>query len=208
MKHPVIASVARMIRDGDAQEAATALVAVADKEGDLVLAQVIEAMPPRDLVAILREHDSSRSSVVGELITPERMIGAEVGGLNYPAYYKAFYAGGVTLTINQRMTKIAKDGNQLVATLFNVYDKSTSERRAQQIIVAHGNLPADAVYFDLKEQSVNRGEIDIDSFIEGRPQALKTNAAGSFQLFRIGDAVSTRNIHAAIYDGLRLCKVF
>ncbi|WP_303980590.1 FAD-dependent oxidoreductase [Dongia mobilis] len=143
-----------------------------------------------------------------ELITPERMIGAEVGGLNYPAYYKAFYAGGVTLTINQRMTKIAKDGNQLVATLFNVYDKSTSERRAQQIIVAHGNLPADAVYFDLKEQSVNRGEIDIDSFIEGRPQALKTNAAGSFQLFRIGDAVSTRNIHAAIYDGLRLCKVF
>ncbi len=29
-----------------------------------------------------------------ELITPERMIGAEVGGLNYPAYYKAFYATG------------------------------------------------------------------------------------------------------------------
>jgi len=143
-----------------------------------------------------------------ELITPERMIGAEVGGLNYPAYYKAFYAGGVKLTINQRMTKITKDGNQLVATLFNAYDKSTSERRAQQIIVAHGNLPADAVYFDLKEQSVNRGQIDIDSFIEGRPQALKPNAAGSFQLFRIGDAVSARNIHAAIYDGLRLCKVF
>nr|WP_298683434.1 FAD-dependent oxidoreductase [uncultured Dongia sp.] len=141
-----------------------------------------------------------------ELITPERMIGAEVGGLNYPAYYKAFYAGGVTLTINQRMTKIAKVGNQLVATLFNAYDKSTSERRAQQIIVAHGNLPADAVYFDLKEQSVNRGEIDIDSFIDGRPQSLKTNAAGSFQLFRIGDAVAARNIHAAIYDGLRLCK--
>ena len=35
MKHPVIASVARMIRDGDAQEAETALVAVADKEGEV-----------------------------------------------------------------------------------------------------------------------------------------------------------------------------
>ena len=76
MKHPIIASVARMIRDGDAREAETALVAVADKEGDLVLAQVIAAMPPRDLVAILREHDSSRSSVVGELITPERFVAA------------------------------------------------------------------------------------------------------------------------------------
>lgn len=143
-----------------------------------------------------------------ELITPERMIGAEVGGLNYPAYYKALYAAGIELTINQRMTRIAKDGNQLVATLFNTYDKSWSERRTQQIIVAHGNLPADAVYFDLKEQSRNRGEIDIDAFIDGRPQSIETNAAGTFQLFRIGDAVSARNIHAAIYDGLRLCKVF
>lgn len=143
-----------------------------------------------------------------ELVTPERAIGVEVGGLNYPAYYKAFYQGGVTMTPNLRMTGIRRDGNQLVATLFNAYDKSTSERRAQQIIVAHGNLPADAVYFDLKEQSRNRGEIEIDSFIDGKPQALTTNAAGKFQLFRIGDAVSARNIHAAIYDGLRLCRVF
>lgn len=143
-----------------------------------------------------------------ELITPERLIGAEVGGLNYPAYYKTLYATGAKLTINQRMTGIRKEGNELVATLFNAYDKSTSERRAQQIITVHGNLPADAVYFDLKERSVNRGEIDIDAFIEGRPQALKANAAGSFQLFRIGDAVAARNIHAAIYDALRLCKVF
>jgi 2,4-dienoyl-CoA reductase-like NADH-dependent reductase (Old Yellow Enzyme family) len=143
-----------------------------------------------------------------EIVTPERAIGVEVGGLNYPAYYKAFYQAGVRMTPNLRMTGIRKDGNQLVATLLNPYDKSMNERRAQQIIVAHGNLPADAVYFDLKEQSRNRGEIDIDAFIDGRPQALATNPAGSFQLFRIGDAVSARNIHAAIYDGLRLCKVF
>ena len=31
---------------------------------------------------------------------------------------------------------------------------------------------------------------------------------GSFTLFRIGDAVSSRNIHAAIYDALRLAKDF
>ncbi|TDQ78960.1 2,4-dienoyl-CoA reductase-like NADH-dependent reductase (Old Yellow Enzyme family) [Dongia mobilis] len=143
-----------------------------------------------------------------ELVTPERAIGVEVGGLNYPAYYKAFYQGGVTLTPNLRMTAIRRDGNQLVASLFNAYDKSRHQRRAQQIIVAHGNLAADAVYFDLKDQSRNRGEIDIDAFIEGRPQVLRTNPAGTFQLFRIGDAVATRNIHAAIYDGLRLCKAF
>ena len=31
------------------------------------------------------------------------------------------------------------------------------------------------------------------------PQTL----AGGFILFRIGDAVASRNIHAAIYDGIR-----
>ena len=27
-----------------------------------------------------------------------------------------------------------------------------------------------------------------------------------FQLFRIGDAVASRNIHAAVYDAQRLCQ--
>jgi thioredoxin reductase len=143
-----------------------------------------------------------------ELITPERMVGAEVGGLNYPAYYRALYESGTKVTLNQRMTGIRRDGNQLVATLFNAYDRTTSERRAQQIIIAHGSLPADGIYFDLKEHSSNHGEVDFDALIEGRPQGISTNRKGSFQLFRIGDAVAARNIHAAIYDALRLCNVF
>jgi hypothetical protein len=30
-----------------------------------------------------------------------------------------------------------------------------------------------------------------------------TNAEGRFRLYRIGDAVASRNIHAGIYDALR-----
>jgi hypothetical protein len=33
-----------------------------------------------------------------------------------------------------------------------------------------------------------------------------TNPEGRFQRFRVGDAIASRNIHAAIYDSLRLCK--
>ena len=44
--------------------------------------------------------------------------------------------------------------------------------------------------------------------IECRPQEIASNPAGSYQLFRVGDAVAARNIHAAIYDSLRLCSVF
>ena len=51
---------------------------------------------------------------------------------------------------------------------------------------------------------MNRGEVDIKAFIAGRPQTIATNPEGKFQLFRIGDAVASRNIHAAILDSYRL----
>ena len=73
------------------------------------------------------------------------------------------------------------------------------------MVVEHGILPVEDVYFDLKPASINRGEIDYEAFIECRAQKLSPNPDGKFQLFRIGDAVAGRSIHAAIYDALRLC---
>ena len=32
------------------------------------------------------------------------------------------------------------------------------------------------------------------------------NPEGRYRLFRIGDAVASRNIHAAVYDAIRLMK--
>jgi 2,4-dienoyl-CoA reductase-like NADH-dependent reductase (Old Yellow Enzyme family) len=143
-----------------------------------------------------------------EYVTPERMIGVDVGGLNYPAYYKALYGAQSVVTLNHRLKGIRRDGNKLVAVLGNDYDKSETERRTDQVIAEHGTLPAAEVYFMLKEQSSNRGEIDLDALIANQPQALVRNRAGRFQLFRVGDAVSSRNIHAALYDSLRLCLQF
>ena len=52
----------------------------------------------------------------------------------------------------------------------------------------------------------SEGELDIGALIAGLPQAIASNPDGEFMLFRVGDAVASRNIHAAIYDSLRLCK--
>ena len=46
--------------------------------------------------------------------------------------------------------------------------------------------------------------MNYDALIEGREQTVQNNSEGTFQLFRIGDAISGRNIHAAIYDAMRL----
>jgi 2,4-dienoyl-CoA reductase-like NADH-dependent reductase (Old Yellow Enzyme family) len=143
-----------------------------------------------------------------ELVTPERVIGVDVGGLNYPGFYKAYYQAQVTQTPNLRLKELRRDGNRIVARFHNDYDKSTVERRVDQVIACHGSLPADGLYFDLKAQSRNRGEIDYAAFIAGKPQGIASNPDGRFQLFRVGDAVASRNIHAAIYDSLRLCMAF
>jgi hypothetical protein len=74
-------------------------------------------------------------------------------------------------------------------------------------VVNHGTLPLDDLYHDLRPFSRNGGAVDHDALIAGRPQALDVNADGAFQLFRIGDAVSSRNIHAAVHDALRLVCV-
>ncbi len=141
-----------------------------------------------------------------ELVTPDRTFAQEIGGTSYPAYLKTFYDRGVTLTPNYRLAGVEARGAQRVATLYNEYNGSSVERVVDQVIVENGTLPVTDLYLELKEQSSNLGEVDLDALLGGRPQALANNPSGRFQLFRVGDAVSSRNIHAAIYDSLRLCK--
>ncbi len=142
-----------------------------------------------------------------EIVTPDRHVGAEVIGTNYPAALGALYAHGVVMTPDRRLGRVDRGEGGLVATLFNEYTKSTETRTVDQVVVEHGTLPIADVYFGLREGSSNGGELDIDAFVELRPQAIVSNPAGSYQLFRIGDAVASRTIHAAIYDARRLCQV-
>lgn len=139
-----------------------------------------------------------------ELLSPERMLAPEIGGLNHVPYMRAFHDRSVRVTINTRLASVRRDGNQLVATLASDYAKDwTEERRVDQIIVDHGTAPLDELYFALKPQSSNLGAVDYDSLILGGEIFPHSNHQGSFILFRIGDAVESRNIHAAIYDGIR-----
>ena len=48
--------------------------------------------------------------------------------------------------------------------------------------------------------------MDYPGLLAGRPEPVLANPDGRFQLFRLGDAIASRNIHAAIYDGLRFAQ--
>ena len=94
----------------------------------------------------------------------------------------------------------------MIATIGTDYSDDVYEAAYDQVVLNYGTQPLADLYFDLKPLSVNRGEVDYEALIAGRPQEVATNPEGRFRLYRIGDAVSARNIHAAIYDALRLVK--
>ena len=141
-----------------------------------------------------------------EVMTPDRSFAPDIMAMNLVPYMRALQPKGVRFTVAERLKNVAKDGNRMVVTLGTDYSDLTREAHYDQVVVNYGTMPNCDLYFDLKELSVNRGELDQAAFIEGRPQAVNTNPDGAFQLFRIGDAVTSRNTHAAIYDALRLVK--
>jgi 2,4-dienoyl-CoA reductase-like NADH-dependent reductase (Old Yellow Enzyme family)/pyruvate/2-oxoglutarate dehydrogenase complex dihydrolipoamide dehydrogenase (E3) component len=139
-----------------------------------------------------------------ELVTPDRMVGHEVIGTLYPAYLEAFYRAGVRLTPDHRLHDVRRGPDGLIAVLRNEYTGDRHERIVDQVIVEHGTLPNDELYLELRDGSVNGGEVDLDALVHAAPQRLSTNSGGRYQLFRVGDAVASRNIHAAMFDARRV----
>jgi N-methyl-L-proline demethylase len=141
-----------------------------------------------------------------EVVTPERMLAPDIGGTSYPAYFRALSLAGVSIVINLRLERLERRGNRVAGIFFDDYGKRRIEKEADQIVVEHGSTPVDELYFALKAGSVNLGEVDHGALLANRPQAIVRNPPGRYRLFRIGDAVSSRNIHAAVYDAIRLMK--
>lgn len=139
-----------------------------------------------------------------EVMTPDRSFAPEVMAMNLVPYMRSLQQKDVTFTVTYRLKRVSQEGGQLLAELGSDYGDVNKTRQVDQVVVNHGTIPLDEVYFELKPLSLNLGELDQSALIAGQPQQLLKNPQGEFQLFRIGDAVSARNTHAAIYDALRL----
>ncbi|EAU40359.1 oxidoreductase, FAD/FMN-binding protein [Fulvimarina pelagi HTCC2506] len=154
------------------------------------------------------EHLAKKGCLV-ELATHDRMIGEEIGGTNQPVHLRELYNLGVIQTPNMELIEIYPEGNRKIAALRNVMTHQEEERVVDYVVVDYGTHPVDQLHFALKEKSKNAGFVDNDAIVAGKPQPYETNGSGQrdgFTLYRVGDVLAGRNIHAAIYDALRLCK--
>lgn len=141
-----------------------------------------------------------------EVMTPDRTFAPDIMAMNLVPYMRALQDKDVTFTVTRRLKDVTRDGNRLKATIGTDYSDFTSEKTYDQVVVNYGTMPLADLYFALKPLSSNGGAVDYEDLIDGRPQDVLRNSEGHFRLYRIGDAVSARNTHAAIYDALRLMK--
>lgn len=78
MNNSIIKKAIYEIKSGNIEAAEALLVTVAENEGDKALQIVLEEVPPKDLLAIMRNYDGSNESVINLLVSPEQFARAVV----------------------------------------------------------------------------------------------------------------------------------
>ena len=78
MSHPVVLKASALIHAGDIVAAESALVDLVETEGDTALVTVLDQLAPKDLLAIIREYDSAKPSLINLLVTPNQFADAVI----------------------------------------------------------------------------------------------------------------------------------
>lgn len=151
---------------------------------------------------------AEKASSQGKAVTfaaIDAYLAAELTYAERVAWKTQFYELGILTHFDHRLVSVAPDGNRLSIMLSNEVTLAEKSFTADQVIVEHGTVPVDELYHALRGQSANDGVTDIDALLALQPQPRNLRPEARFELHRIGDAVSSRNIHAAVLDALRLC---
>jgi 2,4-dienoyl-CoA reductase-like NADH-dependent reductase (Old Yellow Enzyme family) len=136
--------------------------------------------------------------------TIDDRVAADLGYAERPTHRKQLYQLGVDVSLDLMLLGVRREQDHLVATFRNDLTDARIEMEADQVVVERGTFPVDEVFHELKAGAVNRGVTDIDALIEARAQPFEIPAQGGYLLFRVGDAVSSRSVHAALLDAFRV----
>ena len=166
-------------------------VLIYDELGDHAGASCAEVLADKgaDVELAFRGHHAAQSS----------------GYCNYPVYLQHFYEKGVTLTPDRRLEKVERAGTRLRSVFENELTGKIEERLSDQVVVERGTVPVNGLFEELKPGSCNNGSIDMHRLLAGSPQVADGRREQGFELYKVGDAVSSRDIHCAILDSRRLC---
>jgi 2,4-dienoyl-CoA reductase-like NADH-dependent reductase (Old Yellow Enzyme family)/thioredoxin reductase len=153
----------------------------------------------------LAQHLAAQGSLV-TVATQDRVLGRNLGGSSYPVYLGALAEAGVRILTDHRLAAIERDGSGLRVRLTHEFGPASHELQVACVVTELGTEPVDDLFHALKPWSRNRGVTDVDALKSGAAQPALAERSGGFALFRIGDAVASRDVHAAMLDALRVLK--
>jgi len=171
---------------------------------------------PRGRVLVYDDHGGNqaldavealvRAGAEVELVTPERTVAPDVGAITASTYFEALAEAGVGITLLRRLHEVRRTGAGLEVELGVDGSPFRETRTCDAVVAEMGTDPVHELYDELVDRSTNLGAVDLRALLDRRPQELVRNEEGAFQLFRIGDAVASRNVQAAMLDAARLCR--
>jgi thioredoxin reductase len=138
------------------------------------------------------------------LATIDDRVAADLGYAERPTHRKKLYELDVEVRLDLMLLAVRREDDHLVVTLRNDLTDAIVEIETDQLVVERGTFPVDEVFLELKDGAANRGVTDIDALINARPQPVEIPSEGGYLLYRVGDAVSSRSVHAALLDAFRI----
>ena len=140
-------------------------------------------------------------------ITPDRQPARAIGGQNYPVYLRNLQRAGATIIASHELIGAQRFDDHVRAQFRHTFSRQVIDIESPTVIADLGLTSLSDVYDELVELSTNFGECDHEQLLALAPQPTDANPSGQFALFRIGDALAPRDLHAAIFEANRLCRV-
>ena len=116
---------------------------------------------------------------------------------------KHFAEEGIMPNAEFSLRSVERSGNNLLGVFVHELTGKTLSLEADTVVIENGTVPVNEVFDNLRSLSSNQGIMDFNALSKGIPQPGLDG--DGFALFRIGDALSSRDVPAAMFDALRLC---
>jgi 2,4-dienoyl-CoA reductase-like NADH-dependent reductase (Old Yellow Enzyme family)/thioredoxin reductase len=142
------------------------------------------------------------------LVTIDSTLAAEQTYAEQVVWRKWARQINLSVQTEELLMNVRRQGNRLAVTFRSELTNQESEITASQVVFDSGTYPADELFHELRQRSSNEGVTNLHNWVAGHGIETDkvTNPDATFELHRIGDALSSRNIHAAVNDALRLCQ--
>ncbi len=143
------------------------------------------------------------------LATLDGQLGLELGGRGDDIVWRRrMIELGVEVLHDVRLIRVALEARRHSSTFVHELTGRDLVLASDLVVIERGMWPVSEVYADLKSASVNDGDLDLERFARGQRQDWPPAGGDKrFELYRIGDANASRDIHAAIYEAFRLCRL-